>query len=307
MTVHGKKTVMIVDDSEVVLEVAREALEAAGYRVLTRNRPGGCMAMMLQESPDLVLVDVSMPEFGGDTLVRCFGTAHPSSRCVMLLHSGMAEEALAQRAVDSGAHGYVKKGSDPRDLVRVVRHWLGHERDLPSAAVTLRRPSGSAHEAVSSGGPESGDALPIVPSHPPQVSGPRRIRIVSVLLVDAEMASLSRYRMELQRDSMVFDFALSAEHALGRLRGPNPPDLVVADTAIGWEDGPTLYQKVAGGGWAERFVLIDPDARDRVNHLGTIVLPKPPAEGVLRQAVDDCLRGLERRLAAYGAKAFGSA
>ena len=54
-------TILVVDDSEVVLNVTRTLLEAVGYRVLTHSGPAGCVAVILQEKPDLVLIDVNMP------------------------------------------------------------------------------------------------------------------------------------------------------------------------------------------------------------------------------------------------------
>src|SRR5690242_20012919 len=61
-----RKTILVVDDSPVVLELTGSALEGAGYKVVLRSRGEGTVAAVLQERPDLVLLDVNMPRLSGD-------------------------------------------------------------------------------------------------------------------------------------------------------------------------------------------------------------------------------------------------
>jgi two-component system, OmpR family, response regulator len=119
-----KPTIVVVDDCEVTLAATAETLERAGYRVLTRDRPAGCVAMMLQEKPDLVLLDVCMPTVAGDTLVKLFSKASPNSGTIILLYSALDEPLLRSKAKGSGAHGYISKTSDNAALVRAVRRHL---------------------------------------------------------------------------------------------------------------------------------------------------------------------------------------
>lgn len=119
-----RRKIIIVDDSELVLSATSEILRRAGYKVLTRNGPSGCVAMILQEKPDLVLLDVGMPAVSGDTIVKLLGTAAPNSSTVLLLFSGMDEDVLKAKAKACGAHGYVAKTYNPAVLLRTVNHWL---------------------------------------------------------------------------------------------------------------------------------------------------------------------------------------
>src|SRR5689334_7217319 len=91
-------TVLVVDDSEVVLAVTKALLEGAGFRVLTHPGPAGCVAVILQEKPDLVLIDVNMPKLGGETIVKLFGKAQPNSETITLLFSTLRAKQLEQRA-----------------------------------------------------------------------------------------------------------------------------------------------------------------------------------------------------------------
>lgn len=246
METGRRKTVMVVDDSDIVLEVVRTTLEAAGYRVLVQNSPAGCVALMLKEEPDLVLVDVSMPEVGGDTLVRCFGTAHPTSTSIVLLHSSLPEEALKAKVKASGAHGYIRKMNNQTAFVREVAYWLRH--------ATLR----AVAEGRSSSGAYESQPRPVASEERfAMTSGARPAAPATVLLVDSDMLELSAYRRQLNSDDMSFEFALSGAHALGRIAGSNPPSVVVSNVVIGDVSGIEVYSRavVMNRKWADRFVF----------------------------------------------------
>src|SRR5690349_12762805 len=123
--VSGRKPkIVVIDDSEIVLEVTRGALEGAGFDVVTHDRPAGCVALILHEKPELVLMDVNMPGLGGDTIVSVLGKAAPTSDTVVLLHSSLSAEVLRAKATTAGAHGFIQKSGDLFGLVREVNRWL---------------------------------------------------------------------------------------------------------------------------------------------------------------------------------------
>jgi DNA-binding response OmpR family regulator len=112
--------VLIVDDSPLVLEMLRGGLESAGVAVDTANDLSELEARRAASAPDLILLDVQMPEAYGDdvaaTLRGVYGVAAP-----ILLMSTIPPEELEQRAKSAGADGWVSK----RDgLDRVVSRVL---------------------------------------------------------------------------------------------------------------------------------------------------------------------------------------
>ena len=154
--------ILVVDDSEIVLEVTRLALESAGHHVVTHDRAAGCVALILQEKPDLVLMDVSMPHLAGDTIVGVLGKAQPVGDIVVLLHSSLPADILRVKAQSAGAHGFIQKTSDQFALVREVNRWLKRS-GISSGnlrAVTDTGPSasgnGKPHAAAEPGFPSSG-------------------------------------------------------------------------------------------------------------------------------------------------------
>lgn len=135
--------VLLVDDNEISLTIARAALEAAGLRVVTLDTPLGFNAAVLAERPDLALVDVSMPALSGDRLVSIARRHDARARglgverlpkCLLVLYSHMGGEELAALAQRCGADGFLPKSVPPGDLASRVLSFLSTAEAAPRAA-----------------------------------------------------------------------------------------------------------------------------------------------------------------------------
>lgn len=118
-----KKTILVFDDSPMVLELTRAALESAGFTVAiaedlaTFERHRGAL------DPDLILVDVQMPEAFGDDVVLTLREGH-GVRVPILLVSSLDESELATRAARARAAGYIQKRAGMGELVRRCKEVL---------------------------------------------------------------------------------------------------------------------------------------------------------------------------------------
>jgi CheY-like chemotaxis protein len=115
--------VLLVDDSEINLEVARRLLEGRGARVQTCS--SGHMALAcLRAGPsnfDVVLMDVQMPDMDGlEVTRRIRSELNLKDLPVIALTAGALMEER-RRALDAGMQGFLSKPLDPVDLIRVVR------------------------------------------------------------------------------------------------------------------------------------------------------------------------------------------
>ena len=292
-------TILVVDDSDVVLTVTRTLLEAVGYRVLTHSGPAGCVAVILQEKPDLVLIDVNMPKLGGETIVKLFGKAQPNSETIILLFSTLSADQLEQRAQASGAHGYIRKTDDSFELVRHVSHWL-KQKDAGSAPRPQAFDPRSARASSQSGQrPRLPSVRPSVEaarsrkSRPPATtSGTSRV-MPTVLFIDEDMDALSRYRREVQGEPYRADFALSAQQALRHLDSGERPHLIVASLE---PSGIDVYQCAVRteAFWRERFVFIVSTSRSArgnefLEGFRGVVLRRPVDAAELRRAIRQLL------------------
>ena len=118
--------IFLIDDSEVVLDVARHTLREAGFDVETSDNPLAAARPIGKFRPDLVLVDIQMPSIQGDVVASLLRTHLPN--LVILLHSDLPEEELKERAHAAGANGYLRKTSDRASFVAQVTHWMEKAR-----------------------------------------------------------------------------------------------------------------------------------------------------------------------------------
>ncbi len=287
MSVRSPK-VLVIDDSEVVLEVTKSALEGAGYDVITHDRPAGCVAMILHEKPDLVLMDVNMPGLGGDTIVSVFAKAQTGGETVVLLHSSLSADVLRTKASVAGAHGFIQKTGDLFGLVREVNRWLkrvnssGHMRVAPASDEARSASRSSANIAV--------------PQSARRAAADQGGNVPSVLLVDDEMGILSLYRRQLQGEDWSVEFALSGSQALRRIVSETPPDVVVCDMLLPDATGIEVYKRAiaAQPTFGNRFIVATgaANAPPVATFLSTFrgpVLHKPVEEARLIAAVRSCL------------------
>jgi len=105
----GDETILVVDDETMILEVTREMLEQLGYRVLTAE--GGIQAVNIykEQGPaiDLVVLDMVMPEMGGDKTFEVLKGVNPQIK--VLLASGFSMEGKAVVLLDQGCKGFIQK------------------------------------------------------------------------------------------------------------------------------------------------------------------------------------------------------
>lgn len=112
-------SVLIVDDNRIVLELARDALEAEGYVVETTDDPLACEALLDRLQPDALVLDIAMPKLDGLSLLRLI-QSHRRHACAVVLYSERPRAELSAVVRMSGADGGVSKSGDFGELVAVL-------------------------------------------------------------------------------------------------------------------------------------------------------------------------------------------
>jgi putative nucleotidyltransferase with HDIG domain len=120
------QSILIADDEEAIREVISTLLEARGYEC--RVAPNGQVALELfrQESPDLVLSDIVMPEMDGLKLLAQLREIEPDVPVVMV--TAMHDISIALEAIRNGAYDYVLKPFEKDQLYLSVHRALEHRR-----------------------------------------------------------------------------------------------------------------------------------------------------------------------------------
>ncbi len=124
------KTVLVVDDESRMVEFIAMNLELEGFRVVRAANGSEALEKASREHPDLVLLDIMMPEMDGFETLE--GLRDISSVPVIFL-TAKSEEVDRIKGLDLGADDYITKPFSPRELVSRIRAVL---RRTEPAAVT---------------------------------------------------------------------------------------------------------------------------------------------------------------------------
>jgi CheY-like chemotaxis protein len=117
----GQETLLIVEDEDVLRELTREVLEAAGYRVLSAASGEEALgvAALHEGAIDLLVTDVIMPGMSGAELARRLGPPRPQMK--VLYASGYTADAIAHQGVLEDGTGFLQKPYTPGELETKVR------------------------------------------------------------------------------------------------------------------------------------------------------------------------------------------
>jgi excisionase family DNA binding protein len=121
--VRGTPLVLIVDDDSRIREFVRVNLEMDGYTVREAANADEGLAVLDEEPPDLILLDVMMPGVDGWEMLRRVNERHGVGEIPVIMFSGQAEESQDE-AVARGARGFVGKPFNPQDLLTRTKELL---------------------------------------------------------------------------------------------------------------------------------------------------------------------------------------
>ncbi|MCI1634928.1 response regulator transcription factor [Bifidobacterium sp.] len=128
--------ILVVDDDRTFIEMLRAALLTQGYEVTIASEGGGCVAAVPEEKPDLILLDMELPDIDGLTVIR---SVRRWSDVPILVVSGQRGTGLGDtsevvEALDAGADEYVPKPVALDELlarVRALCRRIPHESGAP--------------------------------------------------------------------------------------------------------------------------------------------------------------------------------
>ncbi len=121
--------VLVADDHQIVREGVRAVLERAGFEVVGEAATGReTVEQVTRHRPDVVLLDIRMPDGDGLQTLEAIKTSFPEVRVIML--TTYANPGYLARAVTSGAAGYLTKEADPAQIVKAVQAAVSGEQLL---------------------------------------------------------------------------------------------------------------------------------------------------------------------------------
>lgn len=165
-------TVLVVDDHELVRRGLLDLLGTTADLQVVGAAVDGEQAVELagHTTPDVVLMDLSLPGIDGVEATRRLGTVSPASRVVVLTSFSETERILA--ALEAGAVGYLLKDAEPDELLRGVRAAARGEAPFSPRAATALLPR-PAHKLS----PREREVLALVAEGLPNKTVARRLGI----------------------------------------------------------------------------------------------------------------------------------
>lgn len=118
------RTVLICDDAIFMRAMIGDILRQAGFEVVGEAETGLQAVEKYRElRPDLVTMDIVMPDMGGIDAVRAIISEFPDAQILMC--SAMGQQALVVEAIQAGARDFVVKPFQPSRVLEAVRRVLG--------------------------------------------------------------------------------------------------------------------------------------------------------------------------------------
>jgi two-component system alkaline phosphatase synthesis response regulator PhoP len=129
------RTVLVVEDELKIARLIRDYLEQAGFAVETATDGKGAVASARQHKPDLIILDLGLPEMDGLDVIR---TLRSGSNVPVVVVTARADEADRVVGLELGADDYIVKPFSPKELVARVRAVLRRTDNARLGAETIR-------------------------------------------------------------------------------------------------------------------------------------------------------------------------
>lgn len=131
------KHILVIEDDPDLVELLRYNLERESYRVTSAGTGSEGLAELQRERPDLVILDLMLPEISGFEVCRRLRKNSETQNLPVIMLTARSEEADVIAGIEIGADDYIKKPFSPRELVArvgAVLRRVGHpEAPVPSA------------------------------------------------------------------------------------------------------------------------------------------------------------------------------
>ena len=126
------KKILVVDDEADVLDLVCINLRTAGFTVVTAENGSSALAKARSERPDLILLDIMLPEMNGLEICKTLKREPATASIPIIMLTAKSEEVDRVVGLELGADDYVPKPFSPRELVLRVKSVLRRGQEKPT-------------------------------------------------------------------------------------------------------------------------------------------------------------------------------
>ncbi|HEU4686088.1 MAG TPA: response regulator transcription factor [Nitrospira sp.] len=139
MAQHRGKKILIVEDERDILELVKLYLDKEGFRTVTATTGAEGLKCVKDEKPDLIVLDLMLPEIDGLEVCKRLRAAHETAMIPIIMLTAKAEESDQVIGLELGADDYVTKPFSPKALLARVKAMFRRLERSHQEAVSVYR------------------------------------------------------------------------------------------------------------------------------------------------------------------------
>jgi two-component system, cell cycle response regulator DivK len=121
---NRRSTILVVDDNPTNLKLVAEVLGFEGYRIHTATDAKQAQEIVSRSPPDLILMDIGLPDMDGLTLTQILKSNQETSHIAIVALTAFAMKGDHEKAIAAGCDGYIIKPIDTRAFPSQVAEFL---------------------------------------------------------------------------------------------------------------------------------------------------------------------------------------
>ena len=121
------RKILTCDDEKHIVRLIQVNLERQGYEVVTANNGAECLEKVASEHPDLIVLDVMMPEMTGFEVLEALKKNPESERIPVIMLTARAQDADVLKGWQGGVECYLTKPFNPMELIAFVKRIFAME------------------------------------------------------------------------------------------------------------------------------------------------------------------------------------
>lgn len=121
ITVGKRRTILIIDDDEVLSDVLSRRLQQQGFIAITADSGQCGLARARADQPSLILLDLRLPDADGITICQQLADDFETCSIPVIILTGIERPDILRRCRAAGCHYYLRKPYDPNALLILIR------------------------------------------------------------------------------------------------------------------------------------------------------------------------------------------
>jgi len=120
----SERTILLVEDNELNRKIVRDLLKRTSYRLIEAHDGEAAVTTALEQSPDLILMDIQLPKISGIEATRRLREHESTAMTPIIAITSFALSGDDQKAKEAGATAYIAKPYSPFTLLDLIRKLL---------------------------------------------------------------------------------------------------------------------------------------------------------------------------------------